>query len=347
MLVLDFWRAGAANAQIVPFTQDFESLDQMDVDALANDGWLVFGNVFDNNQAYQYGYGSFPAPNDGAAFCAIDTGQGGPPQGAQQLSIYCDYNNMDMNNLDWLVEANTFKEWIIDASDVGKTYTFTFDAKLGNLVAPSQAYGFIKIIDSTTVNLNGEDLKDTSAIPTTWGTFFVQMTIDPAWVGDIFQIGFLAAASNFEASGVFYDNLILEVDSGDTGVGNNYCVANANSTGSPALMSGEGSNSVAANNLTLVAGPAPNQPGIFFYGPNQIALPFGNGFRCVGGTVIRLDVIGPTAGEYRFTVDNTMLPSTGQLTNGSTWNFQAWYRDPAGGGAAFDLSNGLEITFVP
>jgi hypothetical protein len=30
-----------------------------------------------------------------------------------------------------------------------------------------------------------------------------------------------------------------------------------------------------------------------------------------------------------------------------THRFQCWFRDPAAGGASFDLSNGLEVTFVP
>jgi hypothetical protein len=36
---------------------------------------------------------------------------------------------------------------------------------------------------------------------------------------------------------------------------------------------------------------------------------------------------------------------SGQITAGSTWHFQAWFRDPGAGGAFFDLSNGLTITF--
>ena len=39
-------------------------------------------------------------------------------------------------------------------------------------------------------------------------------------------------------------------------------------------------------------------------------------------------------------------PAT-QITAGSTWNFQNWFRDPAAGGAFFNLSDGLEITFTP
>ena len=49
-----------------------------------------------------------------------------------------------------------------------------------------------------------------------------------------------------------------------------------------------------------------------------------------------------------FLLDNTNPPSAAtQITAGSTWNFQAWFRDPAAGGAFFDLSDGLCLTFGP
>ena len=48
------------------------------------------------------------------------------------------------------------------------------------------------------------------------------------------------------------------------------------------------------------------------------------------------------------TLDYTNPPqAAGQITVGSTWNFQFRYRDPAAGGAYFNLSDGLEITFCP
>ena len=81
------------HAQLSPYAQDFEFLDQADPGALTTDGWLVFGNVFDGvSGGYLYGYGVFGAPNGGAAFSAIDFGQGGLPQGDQQLVIYNNYN---------------------------------------------------------------------------------------------------------------------------------------------------------------------------------------------------------------------------------------------------------------
>jgi len=32
---------------------------------------------------------------------------------------------------------------------------------------------------------------------------------------------------------------------------------------------------------------------------------------------------------------------------GEAWRFQFWYRNPAGGGAGFNLSDALLVTFCP
>jgi hypothetical protein len=66
----------AAGHGLTPYSQDFEGLVETDPDALANDGWLVFGNVFSPEGGYLYGYGPFPAPNHALAFSQIVLGEG-------------------------------------------------------------------------------------------------------------------------------------------------------------------------------------------------------------------------------------------------------------------------------
>ena len=70
----------------------------------------------------------------------------------------------------------------------------------------------------------------------------------------------------------------------------------------------------------------------------------GNGLRCVGdgSGLFRLPVEVARAGELRHALDLTTTPV---IVPGSTWHFQGWYRDPAAGGAAFDLTDGLTVTF--
>jgi uncharacterized repeat protein (TIGR01451 family) len=201
-------------ADVTPYSQDFEGLALPSPGALLGDDWLVFGNVYDAGGVYQYGYGPFPAPNDGAAFCAVVAGEGGPAQGNQQLSVYSDYNNTAHGNLDWVIETNVYKEQTIDASAVGKTVFFTFDAKLGNLEGGSEAEAFIKTLDPaagwTTTN---HVTVDTTGIPTTWGTYEIELTIDGGLVGQVLQFGFTTRASNYESSGIIYDNVNFDVPS--------------------------------------------------------------------------------------------------------------------------------------
>jgi hypothetical protein len=329
-----------------PYSEDFESLNQADGGALNAAGWLVFANVFDGGGGYLYGYGPFGAPNGGPGFCAVAAGEGGAPQGAQQIVTYSDYNNGDHGN-GFTIESNVFQEQIVGASDVGKTFEFQFDGKLGDATAPSSALAFIKIIDSSVFSLDGFSSVDTTNLPTTWGTYSMSILIDASHVGDFFQIGFQTNATLFNPSGMVYDN----INFGElTGLGTNYCTSNANSSGGAAIISASGSVSVAANDLVLSASPVPDgQPGLFYFGPNQIQVPFGNGFQCVGGpNLMRLPPTASVGGVLTTAVDNTMPPySTIAVLAGSTWNHQAWFRDPAAGGAFFDLSDAIQLDFQP
>ena len=126
--------------------------------------------------------------------------------------------------------------------------------------------------------------------------------------------------------------------------------------GSPPSAAASGSTSVSANRFTLhVAGGVPGELGLFYYGPEEVALPFGEGLRCVGAGALgtfRLNPPQPMDGQGASSrlVDFDAPPAgsgAGTILPGSTWKFQHWYRDPAGGGAGFNLSDGLSATFCP
>jgi len=133
----------------------------------------------------------------------------------------------------------------------------------------------------------------------------------------------------------------------------NYCEGVTNSTGARGEISWSGSTSHSANSLVLTATHCPsNQFGLFFYGPNQIRATFGNGLRCVGGGVFRLNPpqLTDLSGDIHRDVDFHLAPMSagaGLVVPGSRWNFQFWYRDPAAGGANFNLSNGLSVPICP
>ena len=121
------------------------------------------------------------------------------------------------------------------------------------------------------------------------------------------------------------------------------CASTPNSTGATAALEAQGSASLSVSLLTLLAFPLPDQAFLFFCGPSQLDLPFGNGRLCVGGPQVRLGSPRLATGQL---ASLSFAPIAAGLTVGSRY-FQCWFRDPAAGGAAFDTSDAYAITFVP
>ena len=139
-------------------------------------------------------------------------------------------------------------------------------------------------------------------------------------------------------------------------VAENFCTGAPNSAGPGATMSMLGSSSVSANDLTLVAtGAAVDSSGLFVYGSVPAEEPFGDGLRCVGTSPTGVFRLSPTLftdqnGTATRIVDlssGAPAAGNGQITPGSTWYFQFWYRDLAAGGTGFNTTDGLEIIFCP
>ena len=128
-------------------------------------------------------------------------------------------------------------------------------------------------------------------------------------------------------------------------LGTNYCTSGSNG----AQISASGTASVAANDLTLIADGLPTSVnGLFFYGNLQNSVPLGNGTLCVAGSSGIFRLVPPqnsgAAGEVQRLVDLTNPPlPAGQVTAGSTWNYQFWFRD----GGSSDLTDAITIQFVP
>jgi len=128
-----------------------------------------------------------------------------------------------------------------------------------------------------------------------------------------------------------------------------YCDSTVNSSGSAGALQNLGGSSVGDNDLLLFATNLPlnQQPGIFFYGNNPANTPFGAGTLCVAGPVIkRLQMVpGQPGGFAALAVDLTQGGGTAyEITPGSTWYFQYWFRDPSGGNGP-NFTNALEISF--
>ncbi len=143
---------------------------------------------------------------------------------------------------------------------------------------------------------------------------------------------------------------VIEIDCNPAqAVGVSFCVGAPNSAGPGASISGVGSAVVSTNDFTLVTDGLPaNTVGLYYFGPNQVQLPAGDGFRCVGGSTFRFNpaTAASPLGVSSLQVDLTAAPAVGVINSGTVFSFQHWYRDVAAGGAGFNFSNGLTVLFL-
>ena len=201
-------------AALANYGQNFEAMDRADSAVLADDGWLVFATVFDTDKTtFLYDYGVNPAPNGGAGFSTVTGGHGGVNQGAQQLTVFNDYNNLDHAAGRW-IETLVFQEQTISAANAGAILSFEFDAKQGYIAGDSIAKAFIKTLDPgagfATTNLVA---LDTTALGSVWNSYTLSLMIpeDNSLDGQLLQFGFSTFATGYQSSDNFYDNVTASV----------------------------------------------------------------------------------------------------------------------------------------
>jgi plastocyanin len=135
---------------------------------------------------------------------------------------------------------------------------------------------------------------------------------------------------------------------GNTGNSGEGC---ANDTGSGALMSGAGSASIATDDLVLSVVNLTPGPGLFFQGNNAVnggnGNTFGDGLRCAGGSVLRLEIRFANSGNNFTTRTTIPIAGTTGVGVGQTKRYQYWYRDAGTSpcSSLFNLSNGYEVTW--
>lgn len=125
-----------------------------------------------------------------------------------------------------------------------------------------------------------------------------------------------------------------------------YCDALANSTGEAAVLSSEGSRSLAAADFAITVSSVPaNETVVWFSGPMEGLRTLPGGLLCIGGSLTRNSAplaAGPD-GTASLPVDFGGLG----LLPGSTRHFQCWYTDPLGVPRAFNFSNALTVLVCP
>ena len=175
-----------------------------------------------------------------------------------------------------------------------------------------------------------------------WGDYSLT-SLDPEDSNTFWTIQEYAGPSNR------WRTYIAELTHDGCGAIFNYCQTSTNSTGGASTIDYTGSTSFAANDFGVFSSGNPNnQFGVFFMGVNQIDIPFGNGRLCLSGQVTRFPLVQTDAfGIATYGVDNQSPPALGKIVPDSTWNWQFWFRDPMGGGAGFNTSNGLSVNYCP
>ena len=128
-----------------------------------------------------------------------------------------------------------------------------------------------------------------------------------------------------------------------------FCESLPNSSGRAARVFADGSTSLVDDNFALeVEGGRNGRPAVLIFGDQATQVPFGDGFRCIGGsaTFLRGEV---STFEFPGRLRQEVSLSTGALSGlmaGDTMLFQFIFRDPGGpGGSGFNLTNGVSVTF--
>ncbi|MCH2105637.1 MAG: endonuclease, partial [Planctomycetes bacterium] len=166
----------------------------------------------------------------------------------------------------------------------------------------------------------------------------------PEWVDCLF--GGDCESSGFQ-SFCFGDGSGTACPCGNDGASGGGC---GNSTGAGAVLSSTGSGSITSADLVLSVAGLPPGPGLYFQGNNAVnsgdGNPFGDGLRCVGGQVVRIEVRFSSSGSSGTTGP---IAEQGGVSAGDLKRYQLWYRDTNGSPceSGFNLSNGYEVIWTP
>lgn len=204
--------------------------------------------------------------------------------------------------------------------------------------------------NSTELFVDGVSMGTVAAAPVLQGVQGIGKTYRPG-LGDVdFFTGLIHGVAVYEAQ-LSLQEIIDHRDAYFLGsIGMNYCISTVNSTGNASMISATGTESLAANDLTLSANNLPTQPGIFIAGPMPAQIPFFNGFLCVAPNGLQRfsTVASPVGGVISEPVDYATSAAGGlNVVAGASYHYQRWNRDPAAGGSNANFSDGVEIVHTP
>ena len=132
--------------------------------------------------------------------------------------------------------------------------------------------------------------------------------------------------------------------------GNNQGCLHSGGVGGKLVASG--ATSLACDSLQLCASNLLGSNSIFIQGSTSpiAPVPFGDGLRCIGGTLKRLGIFGINGGNVCVGGAGTVaIHTAGGITAPGSYGYQVYFRDPAAYCTAFtyDITNAIQATWVP
>lgn len=280
-----------------------------------------------------------------------------PPVGAPIVAALWNDPNDDGDPSDAVLLAQVAGVVSNSANGVFDTFTFSSPVQVSGIF-------FVGIVTSVTPNQRAAPL-DTNGCPA--GS--VGRAFAAAQANGAFDFANLAANSfppvDIDAVGIPGVWLLRADCSGAVGVP--YCSGDGTGAACPCVNSGAsghgcansvnpsgarleafGSAVVGADTAFLAGSGMPNSSALYFQGTSQVAVPFGDGLRCVGGSVVRLGTRSNSNGASSVpSAGDPPLSVRGGISAGSTRHYQVWYRNAAAfcTASTFSLSNGVTIAW--
>jgi hypothetical protein len=291
-----------------------------------------------------------PAAADECTAPAAVTGAG--PYAWDQLNATTGFVGQD--ELNCAGEMITYDLWYSWTSNCTGTVTVTLCNQTGNDTKLAVYAGGGCPTAQTSIVCNDDFCLAGGPSQVTFGatagqTYLIQIG---SWPGEIPGSGTFSITTSCPiAPGAPYcsgDGSSTACPCGNVGAAGNGCASSINVAG--ANLTATGTASLAADSVVLAGSGMPNSNALFFQGSTQIASPFGDGLRCVGGTVVRLGTKLNAAGSSQYPAAGDLAVSVrGQVTLPGVRNYQVWYRNAAAfcTAATFNLTNGYTITWNP
>ncbi len=162
------------------------------------------------------------------------------------------------------------------------------------------------------------------------------------------QVCYTYLPSSTGSTYCFGDGSSLACPCGNFGSSGNGCASSVNSAG--ANLTASGIPSISADSFALQGAGMPNSAALYYQGTTQIDGYFGDGKRCVGGSIVRIGTKLNIGGMSRYPVGaDTLISLRGMNSAGAIRTYQVWYRNaaPYCTPSTFNLTNGLKVTWVP